>query len=50
MFLFNRLTFGHKNASAHFQKIMKTVLDESDDIVVVYLDDIIAFKDWLDIM
>ena len=38
MFLFNRLTFGHKNAPAHFQKIMQTVVDESDDVVVIYLD------------
>ena len=50
MFLFNRLTFGHKNAPAHFQKIMQTVVDESDDVVVVYLDDIMIFGDWLDIV
>ena len=49
MFLFNRLTFGHKNA-AYFQKIMQTVVDESDDVVVVYLDDIMIFGDRLDIV
>ena len=49
MFLFNRLTFGHKNALAYFHNIMQTVVDESDDIVVVYLD-IIIFGDWLDIV
>ena len=50
MFLFNHLTFGHNNAPAHFQKIMQTVVDESDDVVVVYLDDIMIFRDRLDIV
>ena len=50
MFLFNRLTLGHKNAPAHFQKIMQTVVNESDDVVVVYLDDIMIFGGRLDIV
>ena len=50
MFLFNRLTFGHRNALAHFQKIVQTVVDESDNVVVVYLDDVMIFGDWLDIV
>ena len=45
VFLFNRLTFEHKNAPAHFHKIIQTVLDESKDIVIIYLDDIMIFGD-----
>ena len=50
MLLFNHLTFGYKNAPAHFQKIMQTVVDESNDVMVVYLDDIMIFGDRLDIV
>ena len=50
MFLFNCLTFEHKNALAQFQKIILAVVDKSDNIVVVYLDDPIIFRDQLDIV
>ena len=50
MFLFNRLPFGHKNAPAHFQKIMQTVVDKSNDGVVIYLNDVMIFRDRLDIV
>ena len=50
MFLFNRFTFGHKNVPIYFQKNIRTVVDESDDVVVVYFDDIMIFGDRLDIV
>ena len=50
MLLFNCLIFGHKNVPAHFQKIMQTVVDESDDVLVLYLDDVMIFGGQLDIV
>ena len=42
--MFNCIIFGHKNVPAHFQKIMQIVVDEFNDIVVIYLDDVIILE------
>ena len=43
--MLNRLTFGHKNAPAHFQKMMINVFCEPHDVVIVYHNDIVLFGD-----
>ena len=50
MFLFNHFAFGHKNAPTYFKQIMQKVVDKSDDVVVIYLQDIMIFRDRLDTM
>ena len=42
---FNKLTFGHKNAPAHFWKIIMEVMDELYYVAVMYLDDVVLFRD-----
>ena len=41
--MFNKLIFSHKNALAHFQKTIYEVVNKLDDVVVIYLDDVVIF-------
>ena len=43
--MFNRLIFGHKNTLAHSQKVIWEVINKPNDVVVIYLEDIMIFRE-----
>ena len=44
--MFNRLTFAHRNVPTHFYRIIIYVLNEANDMAVVFLDDIVLLGDY----
>ena len=43
--MFNGLIFSHKNTAAHFQRVMQEIVNRPNDVVVIYLEDIMIFRE-----
>ena len=43
MYMFNRLTISEKSAPAHIPQVTKEVINEPNDVVVIYLDNVKIF-------